>query len=207
MHRDIELHSTIRCPHCGYEKDEVMPTNACLYFYKCTNCETLLKAEGSDCCVFCSYGTVKCPSVQAKELKPEGLHSKRRKGWVAVMVGLPAALLAALPVVSCPLCWPFYTALLGSLGISFMNYTPYVVAVMAVLFAVALVSMLYQAKKYKLGYGPLVLGSVGSVIIIAQKLFHLFAAFSYIGIAVFLMAIIWNAIAVKKAAKGCNTCN
>ncbi|RZS67164.1 hypothetical protein EV199_5550 [Pseudobacter ginsenosidimutans] len=41
-----------------------MPTDACQYFYSCTNCEAHLKPKHGDCCVFCSYGTVKCPPIQ-----------------------------------------------------------------------------------------------------------------------------------------------
>lgn len=37
-----------------------MPTDACQYFYQCTNCKEVLKPKPGDCCVFCSYGTVKC---------------------------------------------------------------------------------------------------------------------------------------------------
>jgi hypothetical protein len=59
------LTSTITCPECKFEKSETMPTDACTYFYKCTNCEILLKPKQGDCCVFCSYGTVKCPPIQA----------------------------------------------------------------------------------------------------------------------------------------------
>ena len=29
------------------------------------NCGTLLRPKAGDCCVFCSYGSVKCPPVQA----------------------------------------------------------------------------------------------------------------------------------------------
>jgi len=63
----VELHSTITCPHCGYQKDEMMPTNACQYFYDCENCKQVLKPKPGDCCVYCSYGTVKCPPIQAGE--------------------------------------------------------------------------------------------------------------------------------------------
>ncbi|MFX6907659.1 GDCCVxC domain-containing (seleno)protein, partial [Acinetobacter baumannii] len=45
-------------------KEEIMPTDACQYFYKCTNCETVLKPKQGECCVFCSYGTVACPPIQ-----------------------------------------------------------------------------------------------------------------------------------------------
>jgi len=60
----MELESVIKCPKCGFEREETMPEDSCLFFYECTNCKTLLKPKPGDCCVFCSYGTVKCPSKQ-----------------------------------------------------------------------------------------------------------------------------------------------
>jgi len=54
----IILQSIITCPHCGFQKEETMPTDACQYFYKCTNCGQRLQPKAGDCCVFCSYGTV-----------------------------------------------------------------------------------------------------------------------------------------------------
>ena len=56
--------STITCPSCGASKVETMPTDACQYFYECANCGALLRPKLGDCCVFCSYGSVKCPPVQ-----------------------------------------------------------------------------------------------------------------------------------------------
>jgi hypothetical protein len=61
----IELQSVITCPECGHKKEETMPVDACRYFYECENCHARLKPKAGDCCVFCSYGTVKCPPVQA----------------------------------------------------------------------------------------------------------------------------------------------
>lgn len=60
------LQSTIKCPQCGFEKEETMPTNACQWFYTCSNCGETLKPNEGDCCVFCSFGTNKCPSIQAE---------------------------------------------------------------------------------------------------------------------------------------------
>jgi hypothetical protein len=59
------LFSILTCPICGFTKEEKMPTNACQYFYECNNCKSMLKPKGTDCCVFCSYGTVPCPPMQA----------------------------------------------------------------------------------------------------------------------------------------------
>ena len=61
---EILLESTITCPKCGHEAKEEMPTTACQFFYECENCNTLLKPKDGDCCVYCSYGTVKCPPIQ-----------------------------------------------------------------------------------------------------------------------------------------------
>ncbi|HWN07198.1 MAG TPA: GDCCVxC domain-containing (seleno)protein [Steroidobacteraceae bacterium] len=58
------LTSNITCPECGTTASEEMPTDACIYFYECTGCKTLLQPLPGDCCVFCSFGDVKCPPVQ-----------------------------------------------------------------------------------------------------------------------------------------------
>ncbi|SFJ75690.1 GDCCVxC domain-containing (seleno)protein [Myroides guanonis] len=60
----LELYSTIVCPQCGFSKTEQMPTDACQYLYECEGCKKLLKPKEGDCCVFCSYGTIKCPPIQ-----------------------------------------------------------------------------------------------------------------------------------------------
>ena len=60
-----ELRSTLTCPACGHQATETMPIDACQFFYDCRACGTRLKPKAGDCCVFCSYGTVPCPPVQA----------------------------------------------------------------------------------------------------------------------------------------------
>ena len=62
-----ELQSTLTCPHCGRASVETMPTDACLFFWECPGCKTRLKPLAGDCCVFCSYGSVKCPPKQMEE--------------------------------------------------------------------------------------------------------------------------------------------
>ncbi len=62
---DVVLQSTLTCPQCGHAKVETMPTDACQWFYECEGCRTVLRPRAGDCCVFCSYGTQKCPPIQA----------------------------------------------------------------------------------------------------------------------------------------------
>lgn len=58
------LISTISCPRCGHSEIESMPRDACLFFYDCRGCGALLRPLPGDCCVFCSYGSVRCPPAQ-----------------------------------------------------------------------------------------------------------------------------------------------
>ncbi|HNP08825.1 MAG TPA: GDCCVxC domain-containing (seleno)protein [Cyclobacteriaceae bacterium] len=62
---EVITRSIISCPHCGHKKEEEMPTNACQYFYECEGCKVVIQPQQGDCCVYCSYGTVKCPPMQA----------------------------------------------------------------------------------------------------------------------------------------------
>ncbi|MCW3099856.1 MAG: hypothetical protein JWL77_5474 [Chthonomonadaceae bacterium] len=61
------LLSTLTCPACGFQSKEVMPENACAWFYDCKGCGARLKPKLGDCCVFCSYGDVPCPPRQCDE--------------------------------------------------------------------------------------------------------------------------------------------
>ena len=60
----VILESELTCPHCGHVSGETMPTDACLFFYECSQCKVLLRPKAGDCCVFCSYGSVPCPPIQ-----------------------------------------------------------------------------------------------------------------------------------------------
>lgn len=60
----MEYKSVITCPHCGFQKEEIMPEDSCQFFYECSNCQAILKPLAGDCCVYCSYGSEKCPSMQ-----------------------------------------------------------------------------------------------------------------------------------------------
>ena len=56
-----DLFCELTCPACGHVAVETMPTNACVYFYDCKGCSTVLRPKAGDCCVFCSYGSTCCP--------------------------------------------------------------------------------------------------------------------------------------------------
>lgn len=60
----VVLESRLTCPVCGHSKLETMPTDACQWFYECEQCHTVLRPKPGDCCVYCSYGSMPCPSIQ-----------------------------------------------------------------------------------------------------------------------------------------------
>ncbi|WP_372454217.1 GDCCVxC domain-containing (seleno)protein [Burkholderia catarinensis] len=37
-----------------------MPADACRFFYECRGCHARLRPRPGDCCVFCSFGSVRC---------------------------------------------------------------------------------------------------------------------------------------------------
>jgi hypothetical protein len=78
--RVIVLQSTLTCPSCGHRKEETMPTDQCVYFYTCESCKRVLKPIFGDCCVYCSYGTVICPTEQRRALEDASESIKRYVG-------------------------------------------------------------------------------------------------------------------------------
>ena len=57
------MESVITCPRCQHSQAETMPTDRCVIHYQCKSCHAILRPKPGDCCVFCSYGSVKCPSA------------------------------------------------------------------------------------------------------------------------------------------------
>ena len=91
----VTLTSVLTCPACGYADTLGMPTDACMFFHECAGCRTLLRPEAGDCCVFCSFGSVACPPIQAEgtcgEPSDACCDAPRETG---AMVGMPGGLTA-----------------------------------------------------------------------------------------------------------------
>ena len=118
-----QLQSTITCPKCGYQATEIMPTDACVFFYNCNGCGEKLKPLPGSCCVFCSYGSVPCPPTH------EGVEpccvpkpNQSSKDWVGskrmalLAWWLPSAAIAAglfAPIPARMLIWSIALAWMG----------------------------------------------------------------------------------------------
>lgn len=64
--KNIEFCSTVICPKCGHSETETMLIDSCQWFYDCKGCAEVLKPKPGDCCIYCSYGSIPCPSIQAE---------------------------------------------------------------------------------------------------------------------------------------------
>jgi len=71
----VILQSILTCPECGHSENEVMPTDACQFFYECKSCGTLLRPNQGNCCVYCSFGSVVCPPMQKVDHNDDGTSS------------------------------------------------------------------------------------------------------------------------------------
>jgi len=66
--KNLILETMLKCPHCSVEQRATMPVSGMKMAQDCRFCnETMIAKQGS-CCVFCSYGIIKCPDAQYKEL-------------------------------------------------------------------------------------------------------------------------------------------
>lgn len=89
-----------------------------------------------------------------------GIGAQKRS--VGLLAALPTVGAALLPKLTCPLCWPAYTALLGALGVGFVDYTPYLPAMTAAFLAVSVGSLAYLARRRRTVL-PLLGGIVGAI--------------------------------------------
>ncbi|MGZ3678430.1 MAG: GDCCVxC domain-containing (seleno)protein [Ktedonobacterales bacterium] len=60
----VVTRSVVQCARCGDEREVTMPSAYCQIVYECQRCGARLSPKAGDCCVFCSYGSVPCPSMQ-----------------------------------------------------------------------------------------------------------------------------------------------
>ncbi|MCB1948594.1 MAG: hypothetical protein KDF62_06365 [Nitrosomonas sp.] len=111
---------------------------------------------------------------------------------------------AALPVLTCPACWPLYAGLLGALGLGFVDYMPFLLLVTAVLLLISLIPLVWNARQ-RWGYRPVVAGFMGAVLILYGKIWLLSQPLYYVGIAILLVASIWN-IWPHRAKEKCHQC-
>ena len=104
---------------------------------------------------------------------------------------VPSIGAALLPKLACPACWPAYAGLLSSLGIEFIDYTPYLLPLTGAFLAIAVVALAYRARTRR-GYGPFGLGLIGAGIVLIGKFGFDSDPAMWGGLGVLVAASLWN---------------
>jgi mercuric ion transport protein len=116
---------------------------------------------------------------------------------------VPGIGVALLPKLACPACWPAYAGLLSSMGIGFIDYTPYLMPFTSAFILIALIALAYRAPNRR-GYGPLALGALASGFILFGKFYFDSDRAMFIGVAILVLASLWNTW--PKKMKGSGSC-
>lgn len=127
--------------------------------------------------------------------------------WFGAVSAVCAGLGSLLPVLTCPACWPAYAGVLGALGVSFLNYTPYLLPAIGMMLGLTLASLGMGARR-RHGYGPLVIGMVSIVALVAGRFVISADSVVYVGLVVLLSAAVWNAWPTPTTASiECSSCS
>lgn len=115
-----------------------------------------------------------------------------RKGMLGQGLSMASAIcVAILPKLVCPACWPAYAGLLGSFGIGFVDYTPYLAPLTLFFFTLATLPLAYKAHRRR-GYGPFFVGIAATVVAMGGKFWLGSEPAMYTGLALLVAALIWN---------------
>ena len=112
--------------------------------------------------------------------------------WKQGLLAIPGIGVSLLPKVACPLCWPAYAGLASSLGLGFLLSATYLLPLTVGFLLFALAALGYGARQGR-GYGPLMLSLAGSGVVLVTKFVVEIKAGVYAGIAILILASLWNA--------------
>src|SRR5215475_3753704 len=84
-----------------------------------------------------------------------------RRVWRGEWLTVPGISVALLPKLACPLCWPFYSGIVSSVGLGFLISTKYLLPLTIALLIVTLVALAFHAKQ-RCRYWPFVLAIAGA---------------------------------------------
>ena len=167
-----------------------------------------LPSAGATCRVYAGSEQRGAPPLAAIVAALRGSSGTSR--WSAAPIGMlaavPGVLLAALPVVACPACWPAYAGALGALGVPFLMRAEWLMPLTAAALALALGGLAFRAQRRR-GYGPLALGVVASVGLLAGKFAAHVDGVVYGALALLVAASIWNSVPRRAvSAASCDAC-
>lgn len=156
--------------------------------------------EGDDyCCRVYSHGENSIQGVPALSDVVFAIESAHQSNsavngssrWRLNGAMLPSIGVAFLPKLVCPACWPAYAGLLGALGISFFDYTPYLLPLTAIFLLIALGGLAYRAPTRR-GFKPLLVGLLAAGTLLLGKFGFDSDLAMYAGLSLLVFASLWN---------------
>jgi hypothetical protein len=129
----------------------------------------------------------------------------RRGRFRSVVASLPAVGVALLPKLTCPLCFPAYSALLGAAGLGFVDYTPYLLPATLAFLGVALGALAIGARRTR-RLAPLALGLVSAGLVVAGKFVAESEWTTNAGIALLVASIFLSTWRPARRSAACPAC-
>ncbi len=114
-----------------------------------------------------------------------------RRRWTQAVVAVPGVGVSLLPKLACPACWPAYAGLLSSVGLGFLIGARYLLPLTITFLLLALAAMALRARA-RHGYRPLLLGLVGSLVVVLGKFVWDSRPLLYGAVGLLIVASIWN---------------
>ncbi len=149
-----------------------------------------------------------CPNGVAASSAPPDVDGADGIGdnWRQILAVLPGIGTALLPKLTCPACWPAYAGLLGTLGLGFVNYSPYIFPLTVLFLILAVASLGYRAQDRR-GYAPFLLGIIAAIVVMVGKFLLYFEPAMYGGIILLMGASLWNSWPQRRPVSGtCPAC-
>jgi hypothetical protein len=91
------------------------------------------------------------------------------------------------------------------MGLGFINYTPFLLPLTILFLATVLATLAWRAKARR-GYTPLVLGLLASAVVLVGKFQFDSDSATYAGIALLIVASLWNAWPRRERTAPCPAC-
>lgn len=105
---------------------------------------------------------------------------------------MPGILVALLPRITCPSCWPAYAGLLGALGLPILMDVRWLLPLTAASLVLAIAALAVGARRRRM-FAPLLLGSSAAAVILIGKFAMGSNLATYLGTAALVGASVWNA--------------
>jgi mercuric ion transport protein len=112
--------------------------------------------------------------------------------WRQGLLAAPGIGVAILPKLLCPMCWPLYAGIVSSVGLGFLVGTAYLLPITSA-FLILTVAVLGFRANQRRGFGPFLIGLVGSAAVLFGKFYLESNPLIYGGVGLLVVASVWNA--------------